>query len=155
MKKIFLALLLIMGTNIMATAQAAGQEQFLVSESKYGFDQTVEELSKGIISIGWKISVVHDLQATLKKSNQNVLPIKILEICKPEYSGRLLAVDSLRIYSPLMPCRISVYQMQDGKTHVSRMNSGMMAKQIGGLVEEVMTGAFEEIENLLKLLEKN
>lgn len=132
------------------TAQNTSQGQFLVSESLYDFDETVDKLTSAIASADWRLSMVHDLQATLKKSNQDVLPIKILEICKPEYSGKLLAIDSLRIYSSLMPCRISVYQIQDGKTYVSRMNSGMMAKQIGGVVEEVMQVAFNEIETLLK-----
>ena len=48
-----------------------------------------------------------------------------------------------------MPCRISVYETENGKTYISRMNLGMMDQQIGGLVEEVMKEAFEEMETLL------
>lgn len=123
--------------------------QFLLNESKFDFSATIENLSEQILSEGWKISVTHDLQETLKKSGQEVLPIKILEICKPEYSGKLLSVDSLRLYSPLMPCRISIYETEDGKTYISRMNSGAMANQIGGVVAEVMGKAFSEIEYIL------
>jgi uncharacterized protein (DUF302 family) len=125
------------------------QGLFLVSESQYVFGFTVEKLTTAIASVNWRLSAVHDLQATLKKSNQDILPIKIFEICKPEYSGRLLSVDSLRVYSPFMPCRISVYETENGKTYISRMNLGMMDQQIGGLVEEVMKEAFEEMETLL------
>lgn len=140
------------GFNIYA--QDKTQEQFVVSQSKYTFDKTNSELSAMIVAADWKITVIHDLQATLKKNGKDVEPVKILEICKPEYSGRLLEVDSLRIYSPLMPCRISVHQTKDGAVYVSRMNSGLMAKQIGGLVEEVMDSAFNEIESILKRISK-
>lgn len=128
--------------------------QFLLNESKFDFSATIEKLSEQILSEGWKISVTHDLQETLKKSGQEVLPIKILEICKPEYSGKLLSVDSLRLYSPLMPCRISIYETGDGKIYISRMNSEAMANQIGGVVAEVMGKAFGEIENILAMVLK-
>lgn len=130
------------------------QEQFIVCQSRMGFAETVEKLSAKIVSSGWKISIIHDLQETLRKNGKDVLPIKIIEICKPEYSGRLLEVDSLRVYSPLMPCRISVYQTADGATFISRMNSGAMASQIGGLVEQVMSQAFKDIEQVLSMFEK-
>lgn len=135
-------------------AQDKMQEQFVISQSKYTFDETVSELSELILAADWKITVIHDLQATLKKNGKEVEPIKILEICKPEYSGQLLEVDSLRVYSPLMPCRISVYQTKDGSVYISRMNSRLMAKQIRGLVEEVMDSAFNEIEGILKSVSK-
>ncbi len=51
-----------------------------------------------------------------------------------------------------MPCRISVYEKSNGKTYISRMNSGILAKSFGGTVEEVMTEASKEVEEILSLL---
>lgn len=128
---------------------------FIENESIYGFNDTVEKLSESIVSNGWKVTHVHDLHETLKKNNFDVLPVKVLEVCRPDYSVKLLRNDSERIYSSLMPCRLSVYETSDGKTKISRMNSGVLAAQIGGIVEEVMSVAFSDMENILKQYIKN
>lgn len=123
---------------------------FFESKSKYGFDETVSKLSEVIVQCGWKVIHTHDLQETMKKNGFDVIPVKVLELCKPQYAHRLLSTDDLRIFSNLMPCRISVYEKADGKTYVSRMNSGLFAAQIGGVVEEVMLGAFSDAEEFIK-----
>lgn len=128
---------------------------FIENESIYGFNDTVEKLSESIVSNGWKVTHVHDLHETLKKNNFDVLPVKVLEVCRPDYSVKILKNDSERIYSSLMPCRLSVYETSDGKTKISRMNSGVLAAQIGGIVEEVMSLAFNDIEKILKQYIKN
>ncbi|EKD32083.1 MAG: hypothetical protein ACD_77C00179G0014 [uncultured bacterium] len=130
-------------------------KMFIENESIYGFNDTVEKLSESIVSNGWKVTHVHDLHETLKKNNFDVLPVKVLEVCRPDYSVKLLRNDSERIYSSLMPCRLSVYETSDGKTKISRMNSGVLAAQIGGIVEEVMSVAFSDMENILKQYIKN
>jgi len=123
---------------------------FIENESKYSFDETVEKLSESIIAAGWKVTHIHDLQGTLIKNNFDVLPVKILEVCRPDYSVKLLSKDKERLYSSMMPCRLSVYETSDGKTRISRMNSAAFAAQIGGVVNEVMSMAYNEIENVLK-----
>jgi len=123
---------------------------FIENESRYNFDETVEKLSESIIAAGWKVTHIHDLQGTLIKNNFNVLPVKILEVCRPDYSVKLLNGDKERLYSSMMPCRLSVYETSDGKTRISRMNSHAFAAQIGGVVSEVMSLAYSEIESVLK-----
>ncbi|MDU1889585.1 MAG: DUF302 domain-containing protein [Dysgonomonas sp.] len=123
---------------------------FLENESRFSYEETVTLLSDRILNVGWKISAIHDLQATLKKNGKEVLPIKIFELCNPVYSGQLLEIDSLRVYSPMMPCRLSVYEKEDGKAYIARMNSGIMASMVGGITEEVMTNAFVDIEKVLE-----
>ncbi|MHC1689347.1 MAG: DUF302 domain-containing protein [Bacteroidales bacterium] len=125
-------------------------EMFIENESKYSFDETVEKLSESIVSAGWKVTHIHDLQGTLIKNNFDVLPVKILEVCRPDYSVKLLSRDKERLYSSMMPCRLSVYETSDGKTRISRMNSSAFAAQIGGVVSEVMSVAYNEIESVLK-----
>lgn len=138
----------------MDTVNTNAQTFFMENESLYGFENTIELLSAKVAEIGWKISVIHDLQDTLRKNGKDVLPVKVIELCKPDYSVQLLKEDNERIYSSLMPCRISVYITSDGKTHISRMNSQLLVSQIGGLVEKVMGEAFTSIEAILKSMIK-
>jgi uncharacterized protein (DUF302 family) len=122
---------------------------FLESESKYGFEATVDSLTNKLGTFSWKLVVVHDLQQTLKKNGKDVLPVKVFALCKPDYSARILENDSARIISSLMPCRVSIYEKSDGKTYVSRMDNGLVAKSFGGLVEEVMNESSKEVELIL------
>ncbi|MDH6357018.1 DUF302 domain-containing protein [Parabacteroides sp. PF5-9] len=134
----------------MESTKQQANTMFLENVSRYSFDETFEKLSEKILSIGnWKIQHIHDMQETLRKNGKEVLPIKVIELCSPKYSGRILERDAERLYSSLLPCRISIYQTSDGVTHISRMNSAAMAAQIGGLVEEVMSEAFAEIEKTI------
>lgn len=126
------------------------EQMFFESKSKFGFDETVEKLSEIILENGWKVTHTHDLKETMKKNGLEVAPVKVIELCNPQYAYRLLSDDTLRIYSNMMPCRLSVYEKADGKTYVSRMNSAMMAAQIGGVVQEVMSGAFHDAERFIE-----
>lgn len=125
-------------------------EMFFESKSKYSFDETVEQLSAQIEAGGWRLQHVHNLQETMTKNGYDVLQAKVLELCFPKYAYNLLSQDNLRIYSNMMPCRIAVYNKADGNTYVSRMNTAMFASQIGGVVAEVMSGAFNDAEVFVK-----
>ncbi len=147
MKRILLMLLMVFSA---AALKAQSAENFIETESRYGFQETVKTLTETIISGGWKILTVHNLQESMKKAGKEVLPVQVFEICNPKHSYRLLSQDDKRIYSSLMPCRFSVYEKSDGKVYISRMNTILLSKQIGGLVEEVMTESTNETEEFLK-----
>lgn len=125
------------------------EQMFLENESKYNFAETVEKLTAEIEKKAWKVSVVHDLQEALKKNGTEVLPIKVFALCNPEHSSKILLKDDERIVSALMPCRVSVYEKSNGKTYISRMNTGVLAKSIGGIVEEVMIASSKDVEDIL------
>ena len=57
---------------------------------------------------------VHDLQATMKKFDKDVRSVKVFDICHPDHSYEILSRDQERIVSNLMPCRIAVYEKNDG-----------------------------------------
>ncbi len=123
---------------------------FIESKSKYGFDETVEKLNEAIAQGGWRVLHTHNLQETMIKNGYNdVLQTKVIELCNPQLAHKLLSDDSMRIYSNMMPCRMSVYEQADGFTYVSRMNTKMLSMQIGGKVEEVMGGAFTMAEEFV------
>jgi len=122
---------------------------FIESLSRYDFDQTMEKLSEIILKGGWNISVILDLQAALNKSDIAVLPVKVMEVCNPKLASRILQDSDTRVYSSMLPCKISVYTKDDEKTYLSILNSGAFASQIGGVVENVMTEAFSQVEKFI------
>ncbi len=123
---------------------------FYENSSKYGFSETVDMLFEIIIEGGWKVIQVLDLQEIMKKNGKEILPVKVLEICKPDYGYRILSDDELRIYSNMLPCRISVYEKADGKVYISRMNVEFLSSKIGGVAQEIMSLAFTDAENFIK-----
>lgn len=123
---------------------------FFENRSKYGFEETINQLTELVPENEWKIIQILDLQETMRKNGKDVLPVKVVEMCKPDYAYQLLSEDSQRIYSNMMPCRVSVYEKSDGNTYISRMNSAMFAEQIGGVMKDVMSKAFDDVEKMIK-----
>jgi uncharacterized protein (DUF302 family) len=123
---------------------------FIENESKFSFHETVEKINESVLSNNWKIPATHDIQETLRKSGKDVLPVKVIELCNPKLSGQLLENDDERLVASLMPCRIAVYEKSDGKTYISRMNAAWFAKQIGGLIDDVMSSAYYATEEMIK-----
>lgn len=124
-------------------------EMFFEDVSPMDFNATLDKLTEEIVSKSWKVSHIYDLQKVLEMNDKEVLPVKILSLCHPNHSGRILEKDTERIVSLMMPCRISVYEKSDGKTYVSRMNSSVIASSFGGLVGEVMTDSANEVEEII------
>ena len=123
---------------------------FFENKSRFGFEETINQLTELVPENEWKIIQMLDLQETMRKNGKDVLPVKVVEMCKPDYAYQLLSEDSQRIYSNMMPCRISVYEKSDGNTYISRMNSAMFAEQIGGVMQDVMSKAFDDVEKMIK-----
>ena len=126
----------------------------LEDESKFGFEETVTQLEASIEANDWKLPAVHDLQKSMKKFGIEVNPVKVFELCHPDHAGKVLKEGDERIVSSLMPCRVAIYEKPDGKTYISRMNSRLMAKPMGGIISEVMTDAASENENILDAIIK-
>jgi uncharacterized protein (DUF302 family) len=64
--------------------------------------------------------------------------VKLVKLCKPEYVKSVLTTD--RYVAPLMPCSFAVWEGDDGKVYLSKMNMGLMAKMFGGNIADVMGG---------------
>jgi len=128
---------------------------FIESRSLYDFDHTMEKLSEIILNGGWNISVTLDLQASLSKSGIAVLPVKVIELCNPKLASQILSTNDTRIYSAMLPCKISVYEKNNGKTYLSVLNSGAFAQQLGGVVENVMIEAFSQVEKFIQQVTEN
>jgi uncharacterized protein (DUF302 family) len=113
--------------------------------SPWDFEKTVEFLLGAATKMNWNILTVHDLQHSLAKAGKIVNPVKVLEICKPEHSGKILSKNDERIVSVLLPCRLSVYLKEDGKTYVAIMNIAALLPAMPKTVHKVMTAASDEL----------
>jgi len=113
-------------------------------KSRFGFEKTVQLLTETAEKHEWKVPFVHDLQQSLAKSGKHVRPVKVIEICKPKYSGQMLELNDERIISVMMPCRISVYEKEDGKTYIGLINAGELAAALPENIASVMKAAADE-----------
>ena len=128
------------------------QENQLIieKESLFGFDETVELLTNAATEREWGNPATHDLQQTLAKSGKSVKPVKVIEICKPAYSGQMLERSDERIVSVMMPCRISVYEKADGKIYVATLNVKSFVTAMPDVIQGAMMAAADEIDVIVR-----
>lgn len=125
--------------------------KFIVEQlSPYDFDRTVELLTEAAGRKDWQVPALHDLQLSLAKSGKAVKSVKVIEICKPQYSGQMLERNDERIVSVMMPCRISVYLKDDGKTYVALLNGSALSAEMPENVRNVMTSSSDEVFEIVE-----
>jgi len=117
--------------------------------SPWDFEKTVQLLTDAAVKRNWNIPATHDLQMSLAKAGKAVNPVKVLEVCKPEYSGKILEKNDERIVSVMMPCRISIYIKEDGKTYVAMINGAALVSGMSETVRIVMTTASDEVNEIV------
>lgn len=109
----------------------------LTHESTMGLEETVEAIEKAIGNQGWSSPGTMNLNKAMAKHDVEFAPqVRIISLCKATYAKDVLTTD--RYVSSLMPCRISVWEDDDGKVYVSKMNTGLMGKLFGGNIAKVM-----------------
>lgn len=118
--------------------------------SPYDVAATVEKLVAASSLKEWQNPAVHNLQQSLAKAGKQVRPVQVIEICKPEYSGAMLEKNHERINSILMPCRISVYEKEDGKAYVALLNMAAMTSEMPSATAEVIQKATAETFEIVK-----
>lgn len=140
--------------TLIVLAVALPRLMFLVDESKFDFDATALAIEKQTAEKGWSMPHQYDLQATLKKHGFEVKPVKVFSVCKPDIAYKILGANEERMASALMPCRLAVFQRNDGKTYVSRLNAGLFASFMGSNIKAAMKTASAENEDILKTILK-
>ncbi len=118
--------------------------------SPFDVDTTVEKLVAAATLKSWQNPAIHNLQQSLAKAGKEVRPVQVVEICKPEYSGAMLEKSDERIVSVMMPCRISVYQKEDGKTYVALLNMAEMVTGFSPVAVVAISGATKESIDIVK-----
>lgn len=126
----------------------------VTKETTMGVDETIAALQERIVENGWTVKGVANIKEEINKAGLEFEPeIMAIKLCKAEYAKGVLTTD--RNVSCLMPCTMTVWQGDDGKVYLSKMNLALMAKMFGGNVGKIMGGnvvADEEkmLEGLLK-----
>ena len=118
--------------------------------SPFDVPTTVEKLIAAATKKEWQNPAVHNLQQSLAKSGKEVRPVQVIEICKPEFSGKMLERNDERIISILMPCRISVYEKADGKIYVATVNVKSFTEGQSENIQKVMLAAADELEEIVR-----
>ncbi len=108
-----------------------------VMPSRFGFDDTVAKLEQAITAAGWGHQRTMALHEKLAEKGQAVpFRVALVDLCKPEYAKSVLTSD--RYVACLMPCTFGVYEADDGKVYVTKMNTGLMGRLFGGNIARVM-----------------
>jgi uncharacterized protein (DUF302 family) len=122
----------------------ASSLMFKEVQSPFGMEETIARIQHNVQdnpelqAKGWVLSGLRNPARAVQNTGGNVLPVQMIEVCSTKYSGPILKEDTVRYLSILMPCKISVYKKQDGKTYIGTMNAGLMGKMFGPLVGETM-----------------
>jgi len=141
MSKALLGFILGIFLSAIYLMNSAGNLMFNEIQSPFGVEETAARIQANIQSLsqkGWKLSGLRNPAKAVAFDGGNVMPVLLVEACSTKYSGPILKDSSTQILSLLMPCSISVYKKDDGKTYVGMMNSGLMGKLFGSKVEAIM-----------------
>lgn len=114
--------------------------------SPFGVEETVARIQQNIQNTGngWTLIGLRNPGKAVEADGGNTLPVIMVEACSTKYSGPILNDDSVRFLSILMPCKISVYKKNDGKTYIGLMNAGPMGRMFGPKVGEIMGHVAED-----------
>ena len=133
---------------------AAPSILFIENESRLGYTETIAAIHESSKAEGWIIPKQYKLDVSLSKAGYEILPVSVIELCKPDHAYKILSEDKYRLVSSMMPCRIAVYQKADGSTVVSRMNTGLMSRVFDKTVRDVMANATQETNKILSAVER-
>ena len=149
MKKLITVSLLLIISALTLSAQSS-TAVVLENESKLGFEETVEYISDKAVEKGWMVPIVHDLKKSVGKAGYEVRPVKVIEICNPHFASKILEEDKSRVITPMMPLRISVYEIENGDVVIARFNPDMVSKMFGDVAGETLLQACATSEEIVK-----
>ena len=153
MLKITAGLLLGALLTITLAWQMAGGLMFREIPSPYGVEETAARIQHNILGLrdkGWVNSGLRNPARAVNNAGGNILPVLMVEACSTKYSGPILKDDETRILSILMPCSITVYKKDDGKTYVGVMNAALMGRLFGSKVAAIMQNVAEDQAQMLQ-----
>jgi uncharacterized protein (DUF302 family) len=119
-------------------------------ESRFDFEQTVAQLQANAAELGYVVPIVHDMQANMLKAGVEVAPAKIIELCHGGRAKEILTSDNDRFNMSMLPCRVAVYEKEDGLTYISWTNYDQFSqlehgvslnvfRQVASDYDEIMT----------------
>ena len=149
MKNVLVSILFLLITSSIAFAQGENHSVVLEDKSKLGFEETVNYITGKAEEKGWKVPIVHDLQKAVGKAGYEVNSVKVIEICNAHFASKILENDESRIITPMMPLRISVYELENGDVIIARFNPEMVSKMFGDIAGETLLKACATSEEIV------
>ncbi len=146
MKKSILTLfILIFGLGMAANGE---NPDIFEKKSAHDFATSVELVKEAAKSAGWTIPNEHDMQASMKKAGHDVLPVQILVLCNSGFAKRILENDDARKLSAIMPCRVGIYQKNDGSVYISWSNLLKQGKALGEPAQSILKDVARDMEKI-------
>jgi uncharacterized protein (DUF302 family) len=86
----------------------------------------------------------------MNKFGYDIRRAKVISICQPDHAYKILSDDPSRIVTAIMPCRIGIFEVEDGSVYVTKLNTGLVSKMFGGRIESVMGEVSVEEKAILR-----
>lgn len=129
---------------------------FNVHTSKYSFSETVYRLENSILKNEWDIQRIYDIGECLANYNyENYRNVIIFSICKADNVNAVLEKDEDRKITAMMPCRIGVYETDDGDVKISSLNMSLMSRLFGSRISKIMQNVYKDERRILSELITN
>jgi uncharacterized protein (DUF302 family) len=123
-------------------------------ESRFDFEQTVEQLQTNAAHLGYVVPIVHDMQANMLKAGVEVAPAKIIELCHGVRAREILTSDVDRFNMAMLPCRLAVYEKEDGLTYISWTNYEQFSQLEHGVSLDVFRQVASDYDEIIAPLIK-
>ena len=117
--------------------------------ARAGFDETVAGIAAQATQRGWSAPQIHDVADAMRQAGAgNGTRMKTVATCPAQANERLARAGNGAL--PPLPCRYTVFEGQDGRVYVIRMNTPMLAKGLQGNAAMVMLDIAAEEDAMLK-----
>lgn len=119
-------------------------------KSRLGYKETIAALTDAAKKRGWEVGPAMDMQEAMQKAGQkNAKPFTMLTMCKKDLAEALLKAQVANKAMPFAPCRLSVFEGEDGKTYIAKPNTDMMAQMAAPTFAPLLKKFVEEEKALL------
>ncbi len=144
----WMVLALCLGINILLSH--AQTQMFLQTESPKSLPETVKIFKEEVTAGGWSILNTTNMAGILSEKGYTLSPVLIFDVCSGKYSAQILSKDEHRFVTPLMPCRVSIYQTGQGKVIIARLNAKSMVPMFSAELGEIMLKSSAEVEKIIE-----
>ena len=111
-------------------------------------DQIAKDLPDVCTAHGFGVLGVHDLRAKLQEKGQDWdTPCLVFDVCNPAQAKRVLTADPN--ISAVLPCRISAFPDEEGKTRLVTVRPTRMIGLFGAELEDVAREVEETLGAIL------
>jgi len=105
--------------------------------SRLGFDETVNTFRERARKSGWSAPEVQDVGASMRQAGaKDAKRMNVISTCPADGNARLAKASQGKL--PPLPCRYTVFEGQDGKIYLVRMNTPLLSKTLQGDAAKVM-----------------